>query len=53
LLSETILKLAHEKEFFTRKAIGWVLRDYSHTDPQHATRPLCYDMSGVFGRSLA
>lgn len=33
LLSETILKLAHEEEFFIRKAIGWVLRQYSYTDP--------------------
>ena len=33
LLADTILKLAHEKEFFIRKAIGWVLRQYSYTDP--------------------
>ena len=33
LLASTILKLAHEKEFFIRKAIGWVLRQYSYTDP--------------------
>lgn len=33
LLLDTILKLAHEKEFFIRKAIGWVLRQYSYTDP--------------------
>jgi len=33
LLSQTILKLAYEKEFFIRKAIGWVLRQYSYTDP--------------------
>jgi len=32
LLSLTILKLAHEKEFFIRKSIGWVLRQYSYTD---------------------
>jgi 3-methyladenine DNA glycosylase AlkD len=32
LLSETILKLCHEQEFFIRKAIGWVLREYSKTD---------------------
>ena len=30
--TETILKLAHEKEFFIRKAIGWTLRQYSYTD---------------------
>ncbi|MEE8341400.1 MAG: DNA alkylation repair protein, partial [Candidatus Neomarinimicrobiota bacterium] len=33
LLADTILKLAHEKEFFIRKVIGWVLRQYSYTDP--------------------
>jgi len=25
--------LMHEKEFFIRKAIGWVLRDYSYAEP--------------------
>ena len=34
LLGETILLLAHEEEFFIRKAIGWVLREYSKTDPK-------------------
>ncbi len=34
LLAATIRKLAGEKEFFIRKAIGWVLRDYSYTDPE-------------------
>lgn len=33
LLAETILRLCHEKEFFIRKAIGWVLRDYAYTNP--------------------
>lgn len=33
LLAETILLLAAEKEFFIRKAIGWVLRDYSYANP--------------------
>jgi len=33
LMSDTILKLAHEKEFFIRKAIGWILRDYSYSNP--------------------
>lgn len=27
------LALAHEKEFFIRKAIGWTLREYARTDP--------------------
>ncbi len=34
LLAETILMLAHEPEFFIRKAIGWALRDYSYSNPQ-------------------
>jgi 3-methyladenine DNA glycosylase AlkD len=29
--------LAHEKEFFIRKAIGWALRDYARHDPQAVT----------------
>jgi 3-methyladenine DNA glycosylase AlkD len=28
------LLVAHEKEFFMRKAIGWALRDYSWCDPE-------------------
>lgn len=28
------LALAHEKEFFIRKAIGWALRDYAWVDPE-------------------
>jgi len=27
------LSLAHEKEFFIQKAIGWALRDYARHDP--------------------
>ncbi len=33
MLSAAILHLAPEKEFFIRKAIGWVLREYAKTDP--------------------
>ena len=33
LLAETIDMLAHEGEFFIRKAIGWVLRDLSYAEP--------------------
>ncbi|BDX07408.1 DNA alkylation repair protein [Planctobacterium marinum] len=33
LLAETILMLASEREFFIRKAIGWVLREYGKTNP--------------------
>ncbi len=28
------LQLAHEEDFFIRKAIGWGLRDYAHHDPE-------------------
>lgn len=34
LLATLILRLCHEQEFFVRKAIGWVLRDYSYTNPE-------------------
>lgn len=34
LLAETILMLADEDEFFIRKAIGWILRDYSYANPE-------------------
>lgn len=33
LLAETILQLAPEKEFFIRKAIGWILRDTGKRRP--------------------
>lgn len=33
LMAETIVLLSHEKEFFIRKAIGWVLRTYARVDP--------------------
>ena len=32
------LRLAHEKEFFIQKAIGWALRDYARHDPQAIRR---------------
>ncbi|AJR06264.1 DNA alkylation repair protein [Photobacterium gaetbulicola] len=35
LLEETILMLASENEFFIRKAIGWVLREYAKTDSDY------------------
>jgi 3-methyladenine DNA glycosylase AlkD len=34
LLFGFIEKLAGHKSFWIRKAIGWVLREYSKTDPQ-------------------
>jgi 3-methyladenine DNA glycosylase AlkD len=36
-LFEHCLRLAHEQEFFIRKAIGWVLREYAKTDPSAVT----------------
>jgi 3-methyladenine DNA glycosylase AlkD len=38
LLSSIILKLKDSKEFFIRKAIGWILREYSKTDPGFVVR---------------
>ncbi|HYX06904.1 MAG TPA: DNA alkylation repair protein [Bacteroidales bacterium] len=34
LLFNMILKLRNEEEFFIQKAIGWILREYSKTDPR-------------------
>lgn len=34
LLSDLIERLSIRKEFFIRKAIGWVLREYSKTNPE-------------------
>ncbi len=34
LLSSTIRSLLGSKEFFINKAIGWILREYSRTDPK-------------------
>ena len=33
------LRLAHEKEFFIRKAIGWTLREYAKTRPDRVRPP--------------
>ena len=35
LLESFIIPLAESKEFFIRKAIGWILREYSKTDPRY------------------
>jgi len=32
LLATLVLTVAHEKQFFMRKAIGWALREYAKTD---------------------
>jgi 3-methyladenine DNA glycosylase AlkD len=31
-------KMAHEKEFFIRKGIGWALREYSKSEPERVVR---------------
>jgi 3-methyladenine DNA glycosylase AlkD len=48
LMFNLIKRLANENEFFIRKAIGWVLREYSKTNPEivvgfvetHTLKPL-------------
>jgi len=31
-------KMAHEKEFFIRKAMGWILREYSKVEPERVLK---------------
>lgn len=38
LLFQLCLKMAHEKEFFIQKAIGWALREYSKTNAKAVTQ---------------
>ena len=38
LMFSLIKRLSHLDEFFIRKAIGWVLREYSKTDPETIIR---------------
>ena len=51
LMHSFISRLSDSKEFFIRKAIGWVLREYSKTDAKfvidYVTR---YPMSGLSQR---
>jgi len=37
LLSDYILRLKDSNEFFIKKAIGWILREYSKTTPDYVT----------------
>ncbi|WP_413111749.1 DNA alkylation repair protein [Thaumasiovibrio sp. DFM-14] len=62
LLEETILMLAQEEDYFIRKAIGWVLREYSKTDPayvneflrRHVLSPLSYrEATKIMVKSLS
>lgn len=53
LLGETIQLLMPEKEFFIRKAIGWILRDFANTDPLWViefTRQVEQGLSGLSRR---
>lgn len=51
-LYATILQLAPEKEFFIRKAIGWVLREYSKTRPERVRAFVDKNASSLSGLSL-
>jgi 3-methyladenine DNA glycosylase AlkD len=37
-VASTCLKHADHRDFFIRKAIGWILRSYAHKGPSHAAR---------------
>ena len=51
LLRSIILKLKDSKEFFVRKAIGWILREYSKTDPGFVVRFVqSHELSGLSHR---
>jgi 3-methyladenine DNA glycosylase AlkD len=51
LLKNIILKLKDSKEFFIRKAIGWILREYSKTDPGFVVRFVqTHELSGLSHR---
>jgi len=48
LLEKFIASLVNSKEFFIRKAIGWVLREYSKTDPEYVIQFVKeHDLSGL------
>ncbi|MBN1952771.1 MAG: DNA alkylation repair protein [Bacteroidales bacterium] len=51
LLSRFIEKLADHKDFFIRKAIGWILRQYSKTNPRWVGDFLAsHELSGLSRR---
>jgi 3-methyladenine DNA glycosylase AlkD len=41
LLTRLIMQYRHDQDFFMRKAIGWVLREYSKTDPSWVSHFIC------------
>lgn len=46
------LTLAHEKEFFIRKAIGWALRDYARQEPERIRQFLLAHQAQLSGLSF-
>ncbi|MCE4957287.1 DNA alkylation repair protein [Macrococcoides caseolyticum] len=51
LLTDFILNTKDDKEFFIRKAIGWVLREYSKTNPDFVTQFVAtHELSGLSSR---
>jgi 3-methyladenine DNA glycosylase AlkD len=54
LLSKYIVNLSGSKEFFVRKAIGWVLREYSKTNPDWVRTFLAkHQLSGLSYREAS
>ncbi|HEX4839435.1 MAG TPA: DNA alkylation repair protein [Rhabdochlamydiaceae bacterium] len=45
-------KTMHEKEFFIRKAIGWVLREYSKTNPRSVKKFIAKHQSSLSPLSI-
>jgi 3-methyladenine DNA glycosylase AlkD len=54
LLTEVVEVNAADREFFVRKAIGWALRDFAHTDPDWVRRFLAdHELSPLSRREAA
>lgn len=60
ILEQIINKNSHNKEFFIKKAIGWVLREYSKTDKEwveafiksHSLQPLSCREAGKYHKKM-
>jgi 3-methyladenine DNA glycosylase AlkD len=51
LLENLIAQLSGAKEFFIRKAIGWILREYSKTNPEYVKQFVAdHELSGLSER---
>jgi 3-methyladenine DNA glycosylase AlkD len=46
-LTSYVLTLAHQEEFFIRKAIGWALRDYAWYDPEYIRQFLLANQNNI------